>query len=280
MTAAAAAARGGTVREALGASVDALAAAGIDTPRLDAEVLLAAATGLSRAGLAAEPDAALDPAASRTFAAAVRRRLQREPVAYITGTRGFRRLELAVDRRALIPRPETELLVEMALEIGPSSVLDIGTGSGAIALAIADELPGTEVVASDTSPDALDLARENAERLGLAGRVRFELGSVPARRFGLVLANLPYVRESEWEGLPPEIRKWEPRSALVAGADGLDAIRPVIEEADGDAMALEVGLGQADEVAALLRAAGWGAVEVRPDLAGIDRVVLGRREGP
>ena len=279
MSAAAAAARGGTVRDALGAAADALAAAGIDTPRLDAEVLLAAATGRPRAALAADPGGALEPAASRTFGAAVRRRLRREPVAYITGKRGFRRIELAVDARALIPRPETELLVEVALEAPPRNVLDVGTGSGAVALAIADELPETAVTATDTSPDALDLARENAERLGLAGRVSFVRGSVPPGCFGLLVANLPYVREGEWDGLPPEVRDWEPRSALVAGADGLDAIRQVIDRTEAEVIALEVGMGQADPVAALLQSAGWAAIEVRPDLAGIGRVVLGRWEG-
>ena len=272
-----AAARGGTVRDALQASTDALAAAGVDTPRLDAEVLLAAATGSSRAELAAAPEADLPPGAGRVFADAVRRRLRREPVAYITGSRGFRRLDIAVDGRALIPRPETELLVEVALEVRPQTVLDIGTGSGAVALAIADEIPGAAVTATDTSPVAVDLARENARRLGLADRVRIEPGSVPEGDFDLVVANLPYVREDEWAGLAPEIRDWEPREALVSGADGLDAIRAVVPQLAAGVVALEVGEGQAAAVAALVEAAGYGGVEVRRDLAGIERVVVGRR---
>lgn len=268
--------------EALTASTDALRAAGIDEPRLDAELLLAAATGWDRARLAANPDAEVPAAASRRFAEMVRRRLRREPVAYILGRRGFRRLELAVDPRVLIPRPETELLVELALELRPASVLDVGTGSGAIALAIADELPRSAVVAVDTSAAALELARENAARTGLAGRVEFALGMLPATKSGfeLVVANLPYVSDAEWVGLQPEVREWEPREALLAGADGLDAIRAVIPALAGSAevLALEVGAGQAGAVGELLLAAGFDAVETRADLAGISRVVIGREE--
>ena len=272
-----AAARGGTVRDALQASTDALAAACVDTPRLDAEVLLAAAAGRSRAELAAAPESTLPPGAGRAFAAAVRRRLRREPVAYIIGSRGFRRLEIACDGRALIPRPETELLVEVALELRPETVLEIGTGSGAVALAIADEIPDAAVTATDTSPAALTLARENARRLGLSERVRIDPGSVAEGAFDLVVANLPYVREDEWAGLAPEIRDWEPREALVAGHDGLDAVRAVVPQLRAGAAALEVGEGQSAAVAALLEAVGFTEVGVRSDLAGIERVVVGRR---
>lgn len=267
-------------REALNASTDALRAAGIEEPRLDAELLLAAATGWDRARLAAHPEAEIPPAAARLFAEMVRRRLRREPVAYILGRRGFRRLELAVDPRVLIPRPETELLVELALDLRPASVLDVGTGSGAIALAIADELPECAVVAVDTSPLALALARENAARIGLADRVEFSHGTLPPADggFELVVANLPYVSEAEWDGLQPEVREWEPREALLAGADGLDAIRAVIPALAGKAevLALEVGAGQAAEVGDLLLDAGFPIVETRADLAGIPRVVTGR----
>ncbi|HWA54502.1 MAG TPA: peptide chain release factor N(5)-glutamine methyltransferase [Solirubrobacterales bacterium] len=269
-------------REALTASTDALRAAGIDEPRLDAELLLAAATGWDRARLIADSEAEIPPAASRRFAEMVRRRLRREPVAYILGRRGFRRLELAVDPRVLIPRPETELLVELALEVDPASVLDVGTGSGAIALAIADELPRCAVTAVDTSAAALELARLNAERAGLASRVDFALGTLPPTKggFELVVANLPYVSEAEWDGLQPEVREWEPREALLAGADGLDAIRAVVPALAGSAevLALEVGAGQAGAVGELLFAAGFGAIETRADLAGIARVVIGRGE--
>jgi release factor glutamine methyltransferase len=272
----------GRVREALEAASDAFAAAGVDSPRLDAEVLLAEATGVERARLAADPEAAVDAGAARRFGTMVRRRIRREPVAYILGRKGFRHLDLAVDSRALIPRPETELLVEIALELAPGSVLDVGTGSGAVALAIADELPESEMVATDTSEAALDLARENAERLGLSGRVTFERGTVPPdRRFDLVVANLPYVREDEVASLQPEISQYEPRQAVVAGEDGLEAIAVVAAAAsaaltDGGAIALEVGAGQAGPAAELLLDLGFLQVEGRQDLAGIPRVVLGR----
>ena len=270
----------GSVREALDAAVDALRAAGVESPRLDAELLLAEATGLRRERLAAEPGAGVEPRAARRFGEMVRRRVLREPVAYILGRRGFRRLELAVDRRGLIPRPETELLVEIALELRPRTALDLGTGSGAVALAVADELPDCQVIATDTSSSALDLASENAERLGLEGRVRFERGAVPeGARFELVLANLPYVRADEWERLQPEIRRYEPREALVAGPEGIEtiaAMAPVIAAAlaPKGALALEVGAGQAGAVAEFLVDLGFGQVEGRLDLAGIPRIVL------
>jgi len=212
----------------------------------------------------------------------VRRRLVREPVAQILGRKGFRRIELAVDSRVLVPRPETELLVEVALELEPRTVLDIGTGSGAVALALADELPAATVVATDTSLEALAVAKANRDRLGLGGRVELVYGSPPERReFDLVLANLPYVSDAEWARLAPEIRDFEPREALVSGPTGLETIEAVVAElAVADplpaAVALEVGQGQAPTVAELVRRAGWETVEVRRDLAGIDRVVVGR----
>jgi release factor glutamine methyltransferase len=267
-------------REALSASSDALRAAGVADPRLDAEVLLAAATGWDRARLAAHPEAEIPPAAARRFAEMVRRRLRREPVAYILSRRGFRRLELAVDPRVLIPRPESELLVELALELRPARLLDAGTGSGAIALAIAAELPSCTVTASDTSPAALEVARANAERLGLAARVELVAGTLPADGgFDLAVANLPYVSEAEWGDLEPEVTEWEPREALLAGADGLDALRSAVPALAGAAtvVALEVGAGQAGAVGDLLVAAGLGEVQTRADLAGIDRVVIGSR---
>jgi release factor glutamine methyltransferase len=272
-----------TVRDALGAATDAIAAAGSDSARLDAELLLAEASGLDRTTIAAQPETALEATAARRFGELVRRRVRREPVAYILGRKGFRAIELQVDRRVLIPRPETELLVEVAVGLRPKSVLDIGTGSGAVALAVADELPETSVVATDLSQAALSVAWGNAERLGLADRVRFMVGSLPEGPGGdLLLANLPYVSEAEWEGLAPEIREFEPREALVPGPTGLEAIEAVATELGrrGDrssAVALEVGAGQAPAVAELLRAAGYERVEGRPDLAGIERVVVARR---
>jgi release factor glutamine methyltransferase len=270
-----------TVADALGAAIDALRAAGVESPRLDAELLLSEVTGRDRAELVADPDAGIAPAAGRLFGELVRRRLRREPVAYILGRKGFRHLELTVDRRVLIPRPETELLVELALELRPRRVLDVGTGSGAIALAIADELPECEVQAIDTSAGALEVARDNARRLGLDERVTFVEGALPAgpaEPFDLVVANLPYVSQAEWAELEPEVTSWEPREALLGGTDGLEVLRKTIPVAAGLApvLALEVGAGQAATVRQLLTGAGFGRVEIRPDLAGIERVVVGR----
>ena len=300
-----------TVREALDAAVDGLTAAGVEDARLDAELLLGEAAGYGRARLAAEPGAELPAGAARTFGELVRRRLRREPVAYILGRKGFRHIELAVDRRVLIPRPETELLVEVAVERRPARVLDVGTGSGAIALAVADELPECEVVATDTSPEALEVARANAARLGLDQRVTFVEGTLPdqdwlggeggdagapgeAPAFDLILANLPYVPEGDWLGLQPEVRDWEPREALTAGPDGLDSYRTLLPELCGRhfnripvemattraGLAVEVGVGQAAAVGELMAAAGFGRIEVRRDLAGIDRLVLGLFDVP
>ena len=225
---------GASVREALDAAVDGLRAAGVDEPRLDAELLLGEAMGCQRAALMADGGAEVPAPAARVFGELVRRRLRREPVAYILGRKGFRDLELMVDRRVLIPRPETELLVELAVELGPASVLDVGTGSGAIALAVADELPECKVTAIDTSPGALEVARGNAERLGLADRVRFLGGTLPEDGgFDLVLANLPYVAERDWPSLQPEVTQWEPSEALLAGSGGLDAYRALIPKSAG-----------------------------------------------
>ena len=229
----------------------------------------------------AEPEAGVSPAAARGFGELVRRRLRREPVAYILGRKGFREIELAVDRRVLIPRPETELLVEVALERHPARLLDVGTGSGAIALAVAAELPECEVTATDTSDGALAAASANAARLGLAEQVRFAAGTVPEDgEFDLIVANLPYVAESDWRGLQPEVTHWEPREALLAGRDGLDAYRSFfLHERGAPAVAVEGGEGPAEEVGELARTAGFGAVEARRDLAGIERVVIGERGG-
>jgi release factor glutamine methyltransferase len=216
----------------------------------------------------------------------VRRRVRREPVAYITGRKGFRRIEVLVDRRVLIPRPETELLVDVALEIGPSTAIDVGTGSGAIALAVADELPETRVVAIDTSFDAVRVAQANAERLGLADRVDVVLrgmGSLAevGEAYELLLANLPYVSEAEGKGLQPEIREYEPREAVIAGPTGLEAIEALLDavaalERRPATVALEIGAGQGDAVSLLVEGAGYSTVEVRHDLAGLERVVVGR----
>ncbi len=195
----------------------------------------------------------------------VRRRVRREPVAYILGRKGFRRIELVIDQRVLIPRPETELLVEIALEVGASSVIDVGTGSGAIALAVADELPEAKVFAIDISMDALRVAQVNTDRLGLGDQVDVvNRGVATLASTGpcdLLLANLPYVSKGEWEGLAPEIREYEPREALVAGETGLEAIEGLLDSLAGlewrpAAVALEIGAEQAAAVTELVRGAG------------------------
>jgi release factor glutamine methyltransferase len=275
----------GTVGQALEAATDALRAAGVDTPRLDAEVLLAEATRWERAVLLAGNEHGVSPEAGRRFGEFVRRRVRREPVAYIIGRKGFRHIELMVDRRVLIPRPETELLVEVAVELRPQTVLDIGTGSGAIALAIADEVPECRVLGVDTSAAAIEVARANAKRLEMGNdRVAFEaVGAenpqhVSVSRPELVVANLPYVPDGDLATLQPEIRDHEPREALLGGPDGLNPIRHLLVDCpDCAAIALEVGMGQAPEVERLVQAAGFTETTRRKDLAGIDRVVLGRR---
>jgi release factor glutamine methyltransferase len=278
----------GTVAEALAAASDAFTAAGVEAPRLDAELLLEAASGRSRAQLVADPDLTLDGPQARDFGAMVRRRVAREPIAYILGHRGFRHLELIADPRALVPRPESELLVEIAVELEPATVLDVGTGGGAIALAIADEVPGASVVAVDVSVAALALAAENVAALGLSERVELRTGTATEAAamagFDLVVANLPYVSEGDRRSLQPEIARYEPADALFAGDDGLDAIRALLAElAPGGegpraaAVALEIGAGQASEVAGLVATAGYDDVETRRDLAGIERAVVGRR---
>jgi len=269
--------RRATIRAVLGGGAATLAAAGCDTPRLDAELLLAAVLGVDRARLVLDAGRVLDAAALEAFEALLARRAAREPVAYILGRRAFRRIELDVDRRVLIPRPETELLVEVGLVLPASaSVVDVGTGSGAVALALKDERPDLSVWGVDASEDAVALARANAARLGLEVRlVRTDLldGLPP---FDGVLANLPYVAEGAV--LAPEIALYEPRDALFAGADGLEVIRRLVGRLAGvPYVALEIGSEQGDEVAALLRAAGFGAIRRLRDLAGHQRVITGRR---
>jgi len=269
-----------SVRDALDSAVIALEAAGCETPRLDAELLLAAAMGVARAAVVADPTRGIEPDAARRFADLARRRRAREPVAYILGRQGFRRLELAVDPRVLIPRPETEHVVEAVLDLPAGArVCDVGTGSGAIALALKDERPDLEVVATDLSAEALAVARANAARLGLAVElVQGDLLAAVRGPLDAVVANPPYVEDGA--SLAPEIVRYEPALALRAGPDGLDVLRRLIPDiaASGAARAaLEVGAGQAAAVAELLRGVGYAHVETVRDLAGIDRVVVGRR---
>jgi release factor glutamine methyltransferase len=272
------------VRGALEDASAAIAAGGCASPRLDAELLLAAALGCPRERLLLDPGRTLSGAGARAFAEAVRRRAEeREPVAYIVGRCHFRRLELAIDSRALVPRPETELLVEVGLSLpAETSVLDVGTGSGAVALALKDERPDLQLAGSERSGEALALARANRRRLGLAvSWLHADLLEGVPDRFDAVLANLPYVAEGERGALAPEIVRHEPPRALFAGPDGLAAIRALLASLRRRPrvrlVALEVGAGQAPAVAALVRGAGFAAVAAERDLAGIERVVVGRR---
>jgi release factor glutamine methyltransferase len=276
--------RGTPAHEALDGAITAIAAAGCESPRLDAEVLLAHVLGVGRERLLADRELAVEGPAVRAYQDAVRRRaLEREPVAYITGRRGFRHLELSVDRRALIPRPETELLVEVALRLPAGArVLDLATGSGAVALALKHERPDLEVSASDVSEGALALARANGERLGLeVAWLQADLLAGIPDEFDAILCNPPYVADGERALLAPEIVRHEPAGALFAGPDGLELIRTLLAQLGARARvalaALEVGAGQAQEVTALARAAGFDSARSQRDLAGVERVVVAER---
>jgi release factor glutamine methyltransferase len=265
--------------ETLAAATATLAEAGSDTPRLDAELLLASTLGVGRERLLIDGDRQLDGPASERFEALLERRAAREPVAYLVGRKEFRRITLQVDPRVLIPRPETELLVEVGLSLPAGSrVVDVGTGSGAVALALKDERPDLDVVGTDVGGDALAVARENADFLGLEVElVRADLLGGVEGPVDAVLANLPYVEAGA--ELPPEIARYEPAEALFAGADGLDVIRRLVEEVRGvPLVGLEVGAGQAPSVSLLLGRTGFGCTETLRDLAGHERVVVGRAE--
>lgn len=268
------------VRDALDSAVVAIGASGSTSARLDAELLLAHVLGVRRERLFLDGDLVVAGGQIRAYQDLVRRRaVERTPVAYLLGTRGFRRIDLAVDPHVLIPRPETEHLVEAALELPRGArVADVGTGSGAVALALADERPDLRIVATDISGDALAVARANAARLGLD--VEFAEGDLLDAVDGpldAVLSNPPYVEDGA--ALPPDVARHEPAGALFAGPDGLDVYRRLVPQAAARApfLAVEVGAGQAGAVGALMRAAGFTRVEARPDLAGVDRVVVGVR---
>lgn len=268
-------AAGLSVGGAVAAGTVRLSEAGCESPRLDAELLLAEVLAVGRERLVIDRHEPLSPAAWAHFEALLTRRQAREPVAYILGRREFRYLTLSVDPRVLIPRPETELLVEVGLTLPPGSrVADVGTGSGAVALALACERPDLVMVGLEVDPGALEVARDNAVRLGR--EVEFRVSDLLDNgEYDAVLANLPYVAEGA--PLAPEILEYEPARALFAGADGLDLVRRLVAQAEGvDLLALEIGPEQAAVVAGLLTEHGFGSVEVRPDLAGRARVVVGR----
>lgn len=262
-----------TVGEALRLAEQQLGEAGVETPRVDAELLLAHVLGTSRTGVHERRSEEVPEA----FDLLLERRRQREPLAYVLGQWGFRRLVLNTDTRALVPRPETEIVVERCLallrdESGPR-VLDLGTGSGAIALALADEHPDARVTAVDALPGALALARENAERLGLQVEVREGGLEVAAEGWDLVVSNPPYVAYDEWDSLQREIREWEPREALV----GEGFHEEIARLANTQLIVFEVGDGQAAHVADALASLGYGDIAITADLAEEERVVEGRR---
>ena len=296
------------VGDALLAATKWLRASGSRTPRLDAELLLATALGVDRAELFRAPERELTPIEERRFDGYLVRRQAREPVAYIRGRRAFRAIELEITPAVLIPRPETETLVEVVLEAlaavpareaqaggcgaaAPGAyeplALDVGTGSGCIALALAAENPFVRLVATDVSEAAVQVARRNAVRLGLDARVDVRLGDLlddllPKERFDVIVSNPPYIPEAEYRALEPNVRDYEPRLALHGGEDGLDVERRLIAAAPGrlrpgGVLAVEVGAGQAAAVSALFAAAGaFAPTEQRRDLGGIPRVVAAR----
>jgi release factor glutamine methyltransferase len=260
-----------TVREALANVERRLAAVGVETPRVDAEWLVAHVLGTNRTGIHT-----YDGVDATALERLVARRERREPLAYVLGEWGFRRLSLKTDARALVPRPETEAVVERALALISQSesprVLDVGVGSGAIALAIKDEHPDARVTGVDTSPRALELARENAERLGLDVELRPGDATAAAEGWDLVVANPPYVPPGALTTIQPEVR-WEPPEALAATG----VHEEIVRAAKTRLLVLEVGFGQAAYVHDLLVAHGYRETRITRDLAGIERVVEGRR---
>lgn len=276
-----------TVLKVLQWTANYLQQAGVDNGRLDGELLLAATLGLDRVGLYLNYDRPMEPAELEGFREFVKRRARREPLQYILGTTEFWSLPFKVTPAVLIPRPDTEILVEEALKRADDapSILDVGTGSGAIAVALAHELPAAQVVAVDCSPEALAVARGNATLNGVDGRISFQEGdlfALESAEYDLVLSNPPYIPVADIPTLMPEVRDHEPRGALVGGEDGLEAYRalarqaPTLLRAQGWLL-VEVGIGQAEAVAELLEAAGLGHIAVRADYAGIPRVVAGQK---
>ena len=273
-----------TLDERLAQARHTLVAAGIksDDAALDVDVLARHVLGWSRANLLVSGRDPVPGGFEDRFAAALARRAAHEPVAYITGVREFWTREFEVDRSVLIPRPETELIVEAVIERDHKRprILDVGTGSGCLAVTLAAELPDAQVVATDVSADAITVARRNAERHGVSARVLFVLtnllDNLPSG-FDIIVSNPPYVaRASE---LPPDVIQYEPHTALYGGEDGLEAIRVLIRDArahlaEGGLFVVEFGFGQAEQVTELAGSAGWKRIEIRKDLQGIERTAI------
>ncbi len=284
----------GNVTDVLRRATGRLRQAGVGTPRLDAELLLMETLGWSRADLYRDPEGGLRQAQAERFESLVSRRLRAEPVAYMTGTQEFWSLDFRVTPDVLIPRPETEHLVEVVLEFlasrpGPCRVLEIGTGSGAIAVCLARECAEAEIWATDVSAPALDVARDNALRHGVEGKIRWLRGDLFApvhgltERFDVLVSNPPYVPSGEIGGLQRDVRDWEPVLALDGGADGMDLYRRLVREGarhlrEGGLLAVEVGAEQGGAVSRLFDAeTGFHRVRVRRDYAGLPRVVTAER---
>lgn len=274
--------------ETIATVADSLRAAAQRIDRVDGEMLLLHVLGQSRTWLFLHEDAAMSDADAAAFEALVARREAGEPVAYLIGTRGFWTLDLAVTPSTLIPRPETELLVEWALERIPvdadARIADLGTGSGAIALAIASERPRAQVIATDASEAALDVARGNAQQNHIAN-IEFRAGSwfgpLSGERFDIIVSNPPYI-ESDDPHLDEGDLRFEPASALASGADGLDDLRIITSQASSHLntdswLLVEHGWNQGAAVRALFKAAGFIAIQTARDLEGRDRITLGRR---
>lgn len=284
---------GSTVFDHVARAAARLVAAGLgpDEARGDTEVLARHVLGWDRAAYLVRGREVAPPHFADRFAALVDRRGHREPVAYLTGSREFWGLEFAVTPAVLIPRPETELVVEAAVAMfagrrAPTRILDVGTGSGCLAVALAREFAGASVVATDRSEEALAVARLNAARLGVADRVRFVLANLLAGvrgGFDLVVCNPPYIATEDWPTLPPDVRRYEPRRALDGGPGGLAVLHELLAQAParlapGGALIVEIGAGQEGPVRRALETTGWRLRDVRRDLQGWPRVVVAGRE--
>ena len=273
----------------LESAISALLQAGCDKPKLDAELLMAHVLGVSRIGLITRADKEITEAQKTAFEALLARRIQREPVAYIVGEKEFWSMRFKVSPATLCPRPDTEIMIESALKLFPRdaalNIADLGTGTGAILLALLSEFPNARGTAVDISPQALEIAKENGRNLGLASRADFLLGSwleTLSGSFDLIVSNPPYIESSLLPELSPEVAVFEPKSALDGGKDGLDAYREIVPQLrerlrPGGWVILEVGVGQVPAIANLMSEQDLQVTSIAKDYQGIDRCVIAQR---